>query len=177
MEEYSVSRISWEAAYVLCWSQGWLYFISRQTGNRRTYFQGEKWQGTWMKNPLSWSRGDEVHCDYIDFELLCRAGTSLCLVLLMMRRRKGEGMNTPLSSASKYCVTSVIIKSSLVLLKFPTCKGVLVSSVHWVERGKRHSETKMWCLRVFLFVFFPLAAYPCALAAWTGEAHGALLDV
>lgn len=150
MEVYSMSRISWEAAYVLWWSQGWLYFILRQTGNRRTYYQGEKWQGTRMKNPLSWSRGDKVHRDYIDFKLLCRAGTSLCLVLLVMKRRKGEGMNPPLS---KYCVASVITESSPVLLKFPTCKGVLVSSVEL--KGVRGTVSEMWCLGGFFCSFFP----------------------
>lgn len=97
-----------------------------------------------MKNLLSWSRGDKVHCDYIDFKLLCRARTSLCLVLLMMRRRKEEGMHTPLSSASRYFVTSMITESSLVLLMFPTCegKGVLASSVE-LKGDKRHSGTEM----------------------------------
>lgn len=110
--KFALSCISWGTAYVLCWSQGWLYFILRQTRNWRTYFQGEKWQGTQMKNLLSWSRGDKVHCDYIDFKLLCRAGTSLCLVVIMMRRRKEEGRNTPLFSASKYFVTSKITEPS-----------------------------------------------------------------
>lgn len=156
MEVCSASCISWETAYVLCWSQGWLYFISRQTRNWRTYFQGEKWQGTWMKNLLSWSRGDKVHCDYIDFKLLCRAGTSLCLVLLMMRRRKEEGMNTPLSSASKYFVTSMITESSLILLMFLMCKGkgVLASSVE-LKGDKRHSETETW-----VGFFFSLSSLP-----------------
>lgn len=147
MEVSSVSCISWETAYVLHWSQGWLYFISRQTGNWRTYFQGEKWQGTQMKNLLSWSRGDKVHCDYIDFKLLCRAGTSLCLVLLVMRRRKEEGMNTPLSSAFKYFASSRITGTRPVLLWFPVCKGkgVLASSAE-LKGSKRHSETEMWFL-------------------------------
>lgn len=140
----ALSCISWEAAYLLCWSQGWLYFISRQTGNWRTYFQGEKWQGTQMKNLLSWGRGDKVHCDYIDFKLLCRAGTSLCLVLLMMRGRKEEGVNIPLTSVSKYFVTRMITESSLSVLMIPPCKGkgILSSSVE-PKGAKRHRETEI----------------------------------
>lgn len=140
----ALSCISWEAAYLLRWSQGWLYFISRQTGNWRTYFQGEKWQGTQMKNLLSWGRGDKVHCDYIDFKLLCRAGTSLCLVLLMMRGRKEEGVNIPLTSVPKYLVTRVITESSLSVLMIPPCKGkgILSSSVE-PKGAKRHRETEI----------------------------------
>lgn len=140
----ALSCISWEAAYLLRWSQGWLYFISRQTGNWRTYFQGEKWQGTQMKNLLSWGRGDKVHCDYIDFKLLCRAGTSLCLVLLMMRGRKEEGVNIPLTSVSKYLVTRVITESSLSVLMIPPCKGKgILSSLVEPKGAKRHRETEI----------------------------------
>lgn len=153
----ALSCISWEAAYLLCWSQGWLYFISRQTGNWRTYFQGEKWQGTQMKNLLSWGRGDKVHCDYIDFKLLCRAGTSLCLVLLMMRGRKEEGVNIPLTSVSKYFVTRMITESSLSVLMIPPCKGkgILSSSVE-PKGAKRHRETE-----ICFFFFWQLTPVHC----------------
>lgn len=146
------------------WSQGWLYFISRQTRNWRTYFQGEKWQGTQMKNLLSWSRGDKVHCDYIDFKLLCRAGTSLCLVLLVMRRKE-EGMNTPRSSASKYFVTSMITESGFGLLTFPTCKskGVLASSAE-LQGDERRSEAEM-C--------FSLCSLPLRAGCPSRDARGA----
>lgn len=114
------------AAYLLHWGQGWLYFISRQTGNWRTYFQGEKLQETQMKNLLVWGRGDKVHCDYIDFILPCSAGTSLCL-FLFLRRRKG-GADAPLLSVSQYFVTGRITESSV----FPT-----FWHPHWSRMGLR----------------------------------------
>lgn len=160
MEVCSVSCMSWETAHVLCWSQGWLYFISRQTRNWRTYFQGEKWQGTRMKNLLSWSRGDKVHCDYIDFKLLCRAGTSLCLVLLMMQRKE-KGMNT-FPSASKYFVTSMKVWEQPCPPDIPNRqnKGVPASSVE-LKGDKRHSETETW--------FFSLSSLPLCPGSWREE--------
>lgn len=157
MEVCSVSCMSWETAHVLCWRQGWLYFISRQTRNWRTYFRGEKWQETRMKNLLSWSRGDKVHCDYIDFKLLRRAGTSLCLVLLMMRRRKEKGMNT-LLSASKYFVTSMKIWEQLCPdVPNRQNKGVPASSVE-LKGNKRHSEIET--------CFFSLSSLPLCPGFW-----------
>lgn len=159
--EFAVSCMSWETAHVLCWSKGWLYFISRQTRNWRTYFQGEKWQETQMKNLLSWSRGDKVHCDYIDFKLLRRAGTSLCLVLLMMRKRKEKGMNT-LPSASKYFVASIKIWEKPCPPDIPNRqnKGVPASSVE-LKGNKRHSEIET--------CFFSLSSLPLCPGFWREE--------
>lgn len=114
------------AAYLLQWGQQWLYFISRQTGNWRTYFQGEKLQATQMKNLLAWGRSDKVHCDYIDFILPCSAGTSPGL-LLLLKRKKG-GADTPLLSVSQYFVTSRITQSSFFLTFWHP---------HWSRKGLR----------------------------------------
>lgn len=131
------------AAYLLLWGQWWLYFISRQTGNWRTYFQGEKLQETQMKNLLVWGRSDKVHCDYIDFILPCSAGTSPCLFLLL-KRRKG-GADTALLSVSQYFVTSRITPSSFFLTFWHP---------HWSRMGlTRYSGTA---------VHFSSAAHPCA---------------
>jgi len=77
----------------------------------------------------------------------------------MMRRRKAEGVNTPLSSASKYFVISVISKS-LFLLMFPTCKGKGVPASSMELKGDKRRSAEQKCV-----LYFPSAAYPCALAA------------